>query len=95
MVRFEGHDRHFRASRRSLSGLGQVVAAGKPNLILSQMVKTGAVVIDVGINRLPDGRIAGDVDSEGVSRRYPTLRRYRVVSDLCIVHRTKTNCAPR
>jgi methylenetetrahydrofolate dehydrogenase (NADP+)/methenyltetrahydrofolate cyclohydrolase len=43
-----------------------VVAAGCPNLILPQMVKTGAVVIDVGINRLPDGRITGDVDFEGV-----------------------------
>jgi methylenetetrahydrofolate dehydrogenase (NADP+)/methenyltetrahydrofolate cyclohydrolase len=30
------------------------------------MVRTGAVVIDVGINRLPDGRITGDVDFEGV-----------------------------
>lgn len=43
-----------------------IVAAGKPNLILPQMVKTGAVVIDVGINRLADGRITGDVDFEGV-----------------------------
>jgi methylenetetrahydrofolate dehydrogenase (NADP+) / methenyltetrahydrofolate cyclohydrolase len=43
-----------------------VVAAGKPNLILPQMVKTGAVVIDVGINRLPNGRLVGDVDFEGV-----------------------------
>ncbi len=43
-----------------------VVAAGRPNLILPQMVKTGAVVIDVGINRLPDGRLVGDVDFEGV-----------------------------
>jgi 5,10-methylene-tetrahydrofolate dehydrogenase/methenyl tetrahydrofolate cyclohydrolase len=39
-----------------------VVAAGKPNLILPQMVKTGAVVIDVGINRLPDRKLVGDVD---------------------------------
>jgi methylenetetrahydrofolate dehydrogenase (NADP+)/methenyltetrahydrofolate cyclohydrolase len=46
-----------------------VVAAGKPNLILPQMVKTGAVVIDVGINRLPDGRIVGDVDFEGVREK--------------------------
>lgn len=46
-----------------------VVAAGVPNLILPQMVKTGAVVIDVGINRLPDGSIAGDVDFEGVRWR--------------------------
>ena len=41
-----------------------VVAAGRPNLIVPQMVKTGAVVIDVGINRLPDGRLVGDVDFE-------------------------------
>lgn len=46
-----------------------IVAAGKPNLILPQMVKTGAVVIDVGINRLPDGRLVGDVDFEGVSKK--------------------------
>jgi methylenetetrahydrofolate dehydrogenase (NADP+)/methenyltetrahydrofolate cyclohydrolase len=46
-----------------------VVAAGVPHLIVPQMVKTGAVVIDVGINRLPDGRITGDVDFEGVSRK--------------------------
>lgn len=43
-----------------------IVAAGVPNLILPQMVKRGAVVIDVGINRLPDGRIVGDVDFTGV-----------------------------
>jgi methylenetetrahydrofolate dehydrogenase (NADP+)/methenyltetrahydrofolate cyclohydrolase len=46
-----------------------IVAAGKPRLILPQMVKTGAVVIDVGINRLPDGTIAGDVDFEGVAAK--------------------------
>jgi methylenetetrahydrofolate dehydrogenase (NADP+) / methenyltetrahydrofolate cyclohydrolase len=46
-----------------------VVAAGKPNLILPQMVRSGAVVIDVGINRLPDGRIVGDVDFEGVRQK--------------------------
>jgi methylenetetrahydrofolate dehydrogenase (NADP+) / methenyltetrahydrofolate cyclohydrolase len=46
-----------------------VVAAGKPNLILPQMVKSGAVVIDVGINRLPDGRLVGDVDFEGVRQK--------------------------
>jgi methylenetetrahydrofolate dehydrogenase (NADP+)/methenyltetrahydrofolate cyclohydrolase len=43
-----------------------VVAAGCPNLILPQMVRTGAVVIDVGINRLADGRLVGDIDFEGV-----------------------------
>ena len=46
-----------------------IVAAGKPHLILPQMVKTGAVVIDVGINRLPDGSITGDVDFEDVSAK--------------------------
>ena len=46
-----------------------VVAAGRPNLILPQMVKSGAVVIDVGINRLPDGRLVGDVDFEGVRQK--------------------------
>jgi methylenetetrahydrofolate dehydrogenase (NADP+) / methenyltetrahydrofolate cyclohydrolase len=46
-----------------------VVAAGRPNLILPQMVKTGAVVIDVGINRLPDGRLVGDVDFEGLRQK--------------------------
>jgi methylenetetrahydrofolate dehydrogenase (NADP+)/methenyltetrahydrofolate cyclohydrolase len=43
-----------------------IVAAGVPGLIIKQMVKRNAVVIDVGINRLSDGRIAGDVDYEGV-----------------------------
>ncbi len=46
-----------------------VVAAGKPRLIVPEMVRSGAVVIDVGINRLPDGRLVGDVDFEGVSKK--------------------------
>ena len=46
-----------------------VVAAGVPGLIVPQMVRTGAVVIDVGVNRLPDGRIVGDVDFEGVRKK--------------------------
>lgn len=46
-----------------------VVAAGKPNLITAPMVKTGAAVIDVGINRLPDGRLVGDVDFEAVRQK--------------------------
>lgn len=46
-----------------------VVAAGVPGLIVAQMVKRGAVVIDVGINRLADGRIVGDVDFAGVSAK--------------------------
>ena len=46
-----------------------IVAAGRPNLILPQMVRTGAVVIDVGINRLKDGRLVGDVDFDGVAEK--------------------------
>ena len=46
-----------------------VVAAGCPGLISAPMVKRGAVVIDVGINRMPDGRLAGDVDFEGVKEK--------------------------
>jgi methylenetetrahydrofolate dehydrogenase (NADP+) / methenyltetrahydrofolate cyclohydrolase len=46
-----------------------VVAAGHPKLILQQMVKTGAVVIDVGINRLPNGKLVGDVDFEPVRQK--------------------------
>ena len=43
-----------------------VVAAGRPRLVTAGMVKPGAVVIDVGINRLADGRLAGDVDFQSV-----------------------------
>ncbi len=44
-----------------------VVAIGKPRFVGSDMVKEGAVVIDVGINRLPDGKLCGDVDFDKVS----------------------------
>jgi methylenetetrahydrofolate dehydrogenase (NADP+)/methenyltetrahydrofolate cyclohydrolase len=43
-----------------------VAAAGRPGLVTGGMVKRGAVVIDVGINRLPDGRLVGDVDFPSV-----------------------------
>ena len=39
-----------------------VCALGRPKAISAQMIKPGAVVIDVGINRLPDGKLVGDVD---------------------------------
>ena len=44
-----------------------VVAIGKPEIIDADYVKPGAVVIDVGINRLPDGKLVGDVNFESVS----------------------------
>ena len=45
-----------------------VVAVGKAHIVGADMVKPGAVVIDVGINRLPDGRLAGDVDTAAVAQ---------------------------
>lgn len=39
-----------------------VVATGKPQMITGDMIKPGAAVIDVGINRLPSGKLVGDVD---------------------------------
>ncbi|GHU00386.1 bifunctional protein FolD [Betaproteobacteria bacterium] len=44
-----------------------VAAIGKPRFVTADMVKPGATVIDVGINRLPDGKLCGDVDFAGVS----------------------------
>ena len=43
-----------------------VAAGGVPNLITADMVKEGAVVIDVGMNRLENGKLCGDVDFENV-----------------------------
>ncbi len=44
-----------------------IVAVGRPRMITADMVKQGAIVIDVGINRLEDGRLVGDVDFETVA----------------------------
>ncbi|SBT08324.1 bifunctional 5,10-methylene-tetrahydrofolate dehydrogenase and 5,10-methylene-tetrahydrofolate cyclohydrolase [Candidatus Accumulibacter aalborgensis] len=44
-----------------------VAALGKARFVTAEMVKPGAVVIDVGINRLPDGKLCGDVDFAAVS----------------------------
>jgi methylenetetrahydrofolate dehydrogenase (NADP+)/methenyltetrahydrofolate cyclohydrolase len=46
-----------------------VAAVGRPRMIQGDWVKEGAVVIDVGINRLPDGKLAGDVDTEAAKER--------------------------
>lgn len=46
-----------------------VVAIGKPDFITADMVKGGAIVIDVGMNRKPDGKLTGDVDFDGVSKK--------------------------
>ncbi len=41
-----------------------VAAVGKPKIVKPDWIKNGAIVIDVGINRLPDGKLCGDVDFE-------------------------------
>ena len=46
-----------------------VAAVGRAKFVTAEMVKEGATVIDVGINRLPDGTLAGDVDFEGVEKK--------------------------
>jgi methylenetetrahydrofolate dehydrogenase (NADP+)/methenyltetrahydrofolate cyclohydrolase len=43
-----------------------VAAVGRAKLVTAEMVKSGACVIDVGVNRLPDGTLAGDVDFDSV-----------------------------
>jgi len=46
-----------------------VAAVGVPELICGDMIKEGAVVIDVGMNRLPDGKLTGDVEYESCASR--------------------------
>ncbi len=46
-----------------------VVAIGKAGLVRGDWIKPGAVVIDVGVNRLPSGKLVGDVEFEGAKER--------------------------
>lgn len=46
-----------------------VAAVGRPQMITGDMIKPGAVVIDVGINRLPNGKLCGDVDFASVQEK--------------------------
>jgi len=46
-----------------------ISAVGKRGVVDSNWIQPGAVVVDVGINRLPDGRITGDIDFETASKR--------------------------
>jgi len=46
-----------------------IAAAGRPGMITADMIREGAVVIDVGINRLDTGKLTGDVDFESASKR--------------------------
>ena len=58
---------------RNLPGLTRqadvvIVTIGLAQFLKADMVRAGAVVVDVGINRLPDGKLAGDVDFAAVSQ---------------------------
>jgi len=46
-----------------------IVGVGKPNLITADMVKEGVIVVDIGINKLENGKLVGDVDFENVSKK--------------------------
>jgi methylenetetrahydrofolate dehydrogenase (NADP+)/methenyltetrahydrofolate cyclohydrolase len=46
-----------------------IAAAGKPGLVKGDWIKPGATVIDVGINRLENGKLAGDVEFDSVAER--------------------------
>ena len=50
-----------------------VVAVGKAKMIGADMVKNGAVVVDVGINRTDEGKIVGDVDFEAISEKVAAI----------------------
>lgn len=60
------HSRTEDLAKHTRSADVLVVAAGKPGLIGAEHVRPGAIVIDVGINRLADGKLAGDVDFDAV-----------------------------
>jgi len=56
--------------RRHIEGADIVVAAaGKPGLIRGEWIKPGAIVIDVGINRMDDGELIGDVEFDAAAKR--------------------------
>tara|TARA_R110000868_G_scaffold101170_4_gene278562 strand:- start:13387 stop:14334 length:948 start_codon:yes stop_codon:yes gene_type:complete len=46
-----------------------IVAVGKPGIVNSEWIKPGTIVIDVGINRTPEGRLIGDVEFTGAAAR--------------------------
>ena len=55
-----------------------VVATGKPKMITGDMIKPGAVVVDVGFNRMPDGKLEATWISTARRKRRPTSRPFRV-----------------
>jgi methylenetetrahydrofolate dehydrogenase (NADP+)/methenyltetrahydrofolate cyclohydrolase len=47
---------------------GVIVAVGRPGFITGPMLQPGALVVDIGINRLPDGSLVGDVEAESAAQ---------------------------
>lgn len=73
-----------------------VVAVGKPGLVKGEWVKPGAIVIDVGINRMEDGRLQGDVDFESAAERAswitPVPGGVGPMTRACLLENTLTAC---
>jgi methylenetetrahydrofolate dehydrogenase (NADP+) / methenyltetrahydrofolate cyclohydrolase len=63
------HSRTTDLARRIAEADILVAATGKPRMVEGAWIKEGAVVIDVGINRMPDGKLVGDVDFDGALKR--------------------------
>ena len=64
-----GHSRTQNLAERVHEADVVVAAVGQPNLVKGEWIKPGAVVIDVGINRLEDGSLTGDVEFEEAAKR--------------------------
>ncbi len=62
------HSKTIKLERATKKADILVVAIGKPRFITKDMVKEGAIVIDVGINRTEDGKLCGDVDFDEVEK---------------------------
>ena len=60
------HSKTKNLKEKTLSGEILIVAVGKTGLIMADMVQPGSTIIDVGINRAADGKLAGDVDFKNV-----------------------------
>jgi methylenetetrahydrofolate dehydrogenase (NADP+)/methenyltetrahydrofolate cyclohydrolase len=74
-----------------------VVAAGKPGLVKGEWIKPGAIVIDVGINRMDDGRLVGDVEfgpaAERASWITPVPGGVGPMTRACLLENTLHACA--
>ncbi|PRB81431.1 bifunctional methylenetetrahydrofolate dehydrogenase/methenyltetrahydrofolate cyclohydrolase FolD [Pseudomonas sp. MYb185] len=73
-----------------------VVAVGKPGLVKGEWIKPGAIVIDVGINRMEDGRLRGDVDFDSAAERAawitPVPGGVGPMTRACLLENTLTAC---